>query len=92
MQIKELIWDNWNEEHIRRRSITKFDVETVLIGTNEKPLIEKSRRGTLAAWGIAKGGKYLLVILAPREIGSYYPVTARVMKTKERRRYQKWLR
>lgn len=92
MVIKELIWDKWNEDHINKKGISSFDVEAVLTGEIKKPLIEKSRQGTLAVWGVNRGGDYLLLILSPREKGSFYPVTARRMETRERRRYQKWLK
>ena len=92
MQITELIWDRWNEDHIARKSISRFDVEAVLSGEVHRPLIEKSRQGTLAVWGVSTGGDYLLVILSPHGKGSYYPVTARRMEDREKRRYQKWLK
>lgn len=92
MQIKELVWDKWNEDHIAKKGISRFDVEAVLTGEVKRPLIEKSRQGTLAVWGISSGGDYLLIILSPRGKGSYYLVTARWMENREKRRYQKWLR
>lgn len=92
MQIRELVWDKWNEDHIAKKGISRFDVEAVLTGEVKRPLIEKSRRGTLAVWGVSTGGDCLLIILSLRGKGSYYPVTARRMEDREKRRYQKWLR
>lgn len=92
MLIKELIWDNWNENHIGKKGISKQNVCDVCVNEDYPPLIERSRKGTLAIWGRTSSGKYLLIILAPRSKGSYYPVTARPMEDRERRRYQKWQR
>lgn len=92
MKIQELLWDEWNENHIERKGISVQDVYEVCVNEQYPPLIEKSRRGTLAIWGRTGAGAFLLVILAPRGEGSFYPVTARMMQERERWRYQKWLR
>ena len=92
MEIKELLWDDWNEAHIERKGISIQDVYEVCVNEQYTPLIEKSRRGTVAIWGRTSAGEYLLVILSPRGRGSFYPVTAREMQDRERRRYQKWLK
>ena len=92
MKIKELLWDAWTENHLERKGIAVQGVYEVCVNEKCPPLIEKSRRGTLAIWGRTSAGAYLLVILAPRGNGSYYPVTARKMQDIERRRYERWLR
>ena len=92
MRINELLWDSWNKDHIARRGITGFDVEAVLKGSVSRVRIERARDSTLAIWGRSESGKYLLIILSPRDKGSYYPVTARIMEDREKRRYIKWLK
>ena len=86
-KIRKLVWDAWNIEHIQRHGITPLDVEWVLSNPNPIPLFQKSRMGTIAVWGKDESERYLLVILARRERGAYYPVTARLMTAREKRHY-----
>lgn len=90
--IRRLIWDTWNIEHIKRHGILPHDIEWVLTNPNPKPLFQKSRAGTLAAWGKSKDKRYLLVILAKRESGTYYSVTARPMSNREKHRFLRKIR
>ena len=81
-----LLWDEWNEEHIARHHVTPTEVEDVTFGA---PWVLRARgRDTWAHYGQTDAGRYLLVILAQRGAGWYYPVTARDMTDAERRRYR----
>ncbi len=88
LTISDLIWDDWNEEHIARHHITPGEVEEICYG---EPWTLRARgQDTWALYGQTDGGRYLMVILAHRGHGIYYPVTARPMSDAERRRYQRW--
>jgi uncharacterized protein len=87
--IRDLEWDDWNEEHIGRHHVTPEEVEDVCFGQHlEGPAKGKNVR---ACYGQTSAGRYMIIILASRGGGFYYPVTARQMTDIERRRYQRWL-
>lgn len=85
--IRGLVWDAWNIEHIKRHEVSPLDVEWVISNPDPKPLFQQGCAETIAAWGKDGGRRYLLVILAGREVGSYYPVTARRMNDREKQLY-----
>ncbi|MHB9111304.1 MAG: hypothetical protein ACYC4D_01545 [Thermoleophilia bacterium] len=85
--IHRLVWDAWNVEHIKLHNISPLDIEWVISNPDPKPLFQQGRGGTIAAWGKDEDGRFLLVILAKREIGSYYTVTARRMSEREKQLY-----
>lgn len=91
MKLSCLIWNDWNVAHIARRGFSEVDVEVVVTGAVRRPLVERSREGVLAVWGVGRRGEYLLVVLSPRVAGAFYPVTVRRMTDRERRRYRRWL-
>jgi len=88
VRVRKLLWDDWNIAHIARRQITPEDIDWLLAGMDPGPRFDKGRTGTLAAWGKDKRDRYLLLILAERSTGVYYPVTARPMTTREKSRYK----
>lgn len=90
--IRRLIWDAWNIEHVKKHGFSPLDVEWVLTNPDHRPLFQKSRAGTLAVWGKSRDERYLLVILAKRESGTYYPVTARPMSNREKHRFLRKIR
>ncbi len=90
--IRKLIWDAWNIEHIKRHGVSPLDVEWLLSNASPRPRFQKSRSGTIAAWRKDGGERYLLVILAKRVSGVYYPVTARLMNDREKRYYLRKIR
>ena len=85
MIIKKLVWDEWNINHIARHHVLPEEVEEV---NRNKHLFERGRDGTYQMTGQTDEGRYLTVVLVPRENG-YYPVTARDTDNKERRRLKK---
>lgn len=87
MNIDELFWDEVNEEHISRHAVTRKEVEDVCFSKN---FVRKSGRDKFAVWGQTSSGRYIMVILGARDYGSFYPITARVMGEKEKRRYRTW--
>lgn len=79
--VKKLIWDEWNIEHIKKHNVSQNEVEEIA--------------GKIIAHKKAKKGRYLIigrvglrilsVAINRKEVGSYYPVTARDSDKKERK-------
>ncbi len=86
LYVEDLIWDNRNLEHIAGHGVTKYEVEEVCYS---EPYVRRARNKTLAIYGQTESGRYLLVILAHREKGVYYPITARDMTDSERRTFRR---
>ena len=82
--IRRLIFDEQNEEHIARHGVTLEEVRDVC---ESLPLVLRGRRNRLTAYGRTSAGRYLLIVLDPPAGGAYYVVTARDMSRPERRRY-----
>lgn len=85
IEIEQLIWDEWNKEHIARHQVTPQEVEEVCQGT---PVVAQGYGGRLRLIGPTQSKRMLGVILAPKGEKSYYPVTARPASRKERNQYQ----
>ena len=91
MRISEFLWTEDRVEHIALHGVTPEEVEEVCFG---HPLVLRARsEGTnpvYYALGETEGARHLfcVVIQFPGEIG--YPVTARDMTDKEKRRYSDW--
>ena len=90
IRIRKLVWDTWNIKHIARHDISPEDIEWLLTCARPRPCFERSRSEKLAVWGRDEHGRFLLLILANRGKCVYYPVTARTMTEREKRRYQRF--
>ncbi len=90
VRVRKLIWDTWNIAHIARRQITPEDIDWLLAGIHCRPRFDRSRNRTLAVWGKDKRDPYLLLILAERGLGVYYPVTSRPMTSREKSRFKEF--
>ncbi|TMC59920.1 MAG: BrnT family toxin [Chloroflexi bacterium] len=86
LYIEELIWDERNIEHIAMHTISRDEVEEVCYS---EPLVRRARNELLAVYGQTESGRYLMVFLARRGRGIYYPVTARNMVDSERKAYHR---
>ena len=83
--LSALIWDDRNEDHIAQHSITREEVEEVCFGD---PWITRAKgRDRRAVYGQSDAGRYLVIVVARRGSGRYYPITAREMTQGERRRF-----
>lgn len=91
MRIDAVIWDRWNKQHIEQHSIETPEVIDVLQEENNMSLFESSKKDRLFVSGVTSNGRYLIVIIASAGVYRFYPITAREMTDKERRRYKKWL-
>lgn len=85
MLIKNLIWDEWNIEHIARHNVKPEEVEQVCQG---KHLANKWKNKTYRVIGQTSDGRYLTIFLAPRVTNSYFPITARECTLKEKKGYK----
>ncbi len=74
MRIEELVWDEWNEEHITRHGVTTDEAEEVATGHS---FITRAREGRYRVIGQTAAGRFLTVYVAPRQRGRFYVVTAR---------------
>ena len=93
MKIYELIWPEDQVDHIALHGIEPEEVEEVCFG---QALVQRTKstgknpvyyvRGQTAA------GRYLFCVVVQFPDGKGYPVTARPMTAKERRRFNQWKR
>jgi len=80
--IEELIWDEWNVEHIRKHDVSIIEVEetcSLIIKTY------KSYQSRLIILGKTKNNRLLTIVLMKKDKKNYYVVTARDMSQKEGR-------
>jgi hypothetical protein len=91
MKIYELIWTNDRVEHIAQHRITPEEVEDVCFGNS---LVQKAKsQGENPVYyvlGQTEAGRYLFCVIIQFPDGKGYPVTARPMTDKEKRRFKKW--
>ncbi|WP_158372448.1 BrnT family toxin [Cellulosimicrobium cellulans] len=80
--IVELAWTREAEDHIARHGVEPRDVEDVLGGRHWRA---RGRSGTTLVYGRNRGGRSLLVVLAPGRGGAAGVVTARDLTPGERR-------
>jgi len=83
-EIRRLIWDDWNVEHIWRHHVEYWEVEELV---RNEPLFTRAGRGRVRTIGQTDAGRYLVAFLDLEREGDYYVVTARDATDSERRRY-----
>lgn len=89
MRIDELVWDEWNENHIDRHGLSTEEVEEVVF--DRASLFARTvREGTTRylVTGLTEVGRYLFVVLEPLSGARAYVVTAREMTDGEKRRFK----
>lgn len=62
--IHRLIWNPWNTAHIARHDVTPAEVDELC---KAGPLVQEAYKGRLVASGKTAAGRFLVVILAPRQ-------------------------
>ena len=91
MRIKALIWPDDRVEHIARHGVTPEEVEQVCFG---RPFVQRAKsEGESPVYyvlGQSEAGRYLFCVVILFPDGNGFPVTARDMTAKEKRRYRKW--
>ena len=91
MRIHGFIWPPDRIEHIARHGVTPEEVEEVCWG---KSFVQRAKsegdNPVYYVLGQTAAGRYLFCVMIRFPDGNGYPVTAREMTTKEKRRYRKW--
>ena len=91
MRIYELIWNQDRIEHIARHGILPEEVEETCFGV---ALVQRTKsegdNPVYYVLGQTEAGRYLFCVVIQFPDGKGYPVTARLMTDKEKRRYRQW--
>ncbi len=91
MRIDEFVWPESRIEHIARHGVTPDEVEEVCFG---KSLVRRGKtegeNPVYYVQGQTESGRYLFCVVILFPDGKGYPVTAREMTDKEKRRFRKW--
>ena len=83
MRFRTFEWDQANVTHIAEHHVTPEEVEEACYN---KPLIFRSRLERYYVLGCTDNGRYLTVIVAPKNKGVVRVITARDMSETERQR------
>lgn len=90
-KIHEFIWPEDRVDHIARHGVTPEEVEETCFG---QPLVQRAKsQGENPVYyvlGQTEAGRYLFCVVIRFPDGRGYPVTARPMTDKEKRRYREW--
>ena len=91
MKVNEFIWLEDRVNHIARHNVTPEEVEEVCFG---RAFVQRAKsegkNPVYYALGRTAAGRYLFCAVIQFPDGKGYPVTARPMTVKERRRYNQW--
>lgn len=79
--VREMVWDAWNVEHIKKHNVTPEEIAVSLRNTAYHKHVHSGRY--LAVGRAAK--RIITVILRRKKLTTYYIVTARDANKKERR-------
>lgn len=81
IRLTDLVWDEWNQEHIAKHNVSIKNVEEAVthIITHRK-----GKKGRIVLIG-RSGTRLISVIAKPKSHHRFYPVTARDSDKKERR-------
>jgi uncharacterized DUF497 family protein len=93
MKIHEIIWPEDRIDHIARHNVTPEEVEEVCFS---RPLVQRAKfeghNPVYYVLGKTASGRYLFCVVIQFPDDKGYPVTARPMTRKEKRRFTKWKR
>ena len=91
MKIYEFVWNQDRIDHIARHSVTPEEVEETCFGV---AFVQRAKsEGENPVYyilGQTLAGRYLFCVVIQFPGGRGYPVTARPMTDKEKRRYRQW--
>ncbi len=92
MKIHELLWPQDRVNHITEHGITPDEVKEVCFGN--RPFLQRAKshgeNPVYYVLGQTISGRYLLCVIIQFPDGKGYPITARPMTDKEKRRYNQW--
>ncbi|MFN0199241.1 MAG: BrnT family toxin [Planctomycetaceae bacterium] len=91
MKIHSLLWPDERIEHIARHAVTPEEVEQVCFG-HALVLRAKSEGPNPVYYvlGQTDADRYLFCVVIAFSDGNGYPITARTMTDKEKRRFREW--
>ena len=91
MLIRKLIWPADRIDHVARHDIIPEEVEEVCLG---EPLVLRAKsEGANPVYNVlgqTESGRYLCCVVIRFPDGNGYPITARPMDEKEKRRFKEW--
>jgi uncharacterized DUF497 family protein len=91
MRITGFIWPQDRIDHIARHGVEPEEVEEACFG---RALVQRAKsHGENPVYyilGQTRAGRYLFCVVIRFAGGTAYPITARPMTNKERRRYRQW--
>jgi uncharacterized DUF497 family protein len=91
MRIQQIIWPEDRVDHIARHAVTPEAFEEACYGQS---LVQRAKsEGENPVYyilGQTNEGRYLFCVVIQFPDGNGYPVTARSMTDKEKRRYRQW--
>lgn len=91
LKIHRLIWSEDRKEHIARHGVTPEEVEEVCFGLSLIQRVKSRKKNPVYyIFGQTDSGRYLFCVVIQFPEGTGYPVTARPMTDKEKRRYTRW--
>jgi uncharacterized protein len=91
MEIREFVWPTERIDHIARHGVTPEEVEDVCFGRSL--VLRGKSEGVNPVYyvlGQTDAGRYLFCLVIRFPDGKGYPVTARPMTERERRRFVQW--
>lgn len=87
-QIDQLIWDDWNRQHIEKHGVLPEEAEQVL---KSSPFVREIYKERLLLVGQTAAGQFLTVVVSPvsgrNSDRSFYVVSARPASRKDRIQY-----
>lgn len=91
MKIRDLIWPEDRIQHVARHGVTPEEVEQVCFG---KSFVRRAKsegeNPVYYVLGQTHAGRFLFCVVIRFPDGNGYPVTARPMTQKEKRRFRQW--
>lgn len=91
MKIHEFVWPKDRVDHIARHGVKPEEVEEACFGRAFVQRMKSQGKNPIYyILGQAAAGRYLFCVVIQFPDGKGYPVTARPMTDKEKRRYKQW--
>ncbi len=91
MKIRGFVWPEDRVDHVARHGVSPAEVEEACFG---RALVQRSKtlgeNPVYYVLGQTVAGRYLFCVIIRFPDGNGYPVTARTMTAKEKRRYRNW--
>ncbi len=92
MRIKRLVWPEERVDHIARHGVTPGEVEQACFGDAwVRRGKSEGENPVYYVLGQTGAGRYLFCAVIGFPDGNGYPVTAREMTAREKRRYRQWM-